>query len=414
MTTPPSASSGKASSTIWTPTFMLLAAAQFVAYSHQGLLTPIIPLFVVYLGYSEATVGLVLAAFATAGFMIRPLMGYFADTRSVRGVFSLGGLLLTLPAFGLMVPSIWVIGLANALRGIGWSAFNTGGNTLLAHIAPPSRRGEAASYGGLFQNVASSLAPPFALWLLALDGARQNFTLVFLFGVATASLVLGLSFFIPGNVGSSHSPAPSSTAGGKSGLGGGFLSQFYDRGVFMPSMLLVCMTLTNPTMAAFVPLYALYRGIPVESVGWYYLAVGLSALIGRFFLGAVSDRFGRGPALVAGFTCVALGPLTMSFASSIGQFVLAGILFSVGLALHQPSALALAIDRSDPQRRGAAMASYSLWYQVGTGTGSAVAGLIAASVGYTAMYLVAILAPLAGLLIVANQWRNLRPASSAG
>src|SRR5215212_6455132 len=104
---------------LWTPAFALTYASMVLGSLHHGLLTPTMPLYVASLGYSELTVGLVLAAFSVTSFTIRPLLGYLADSWSVRGVLGASGLLLGVPAALLSVPLVWTIGAANAVRGIG-------------------------------------------------------------------------------------------------------------------------------------------------------------------------------------------------------------------------------------------------------------------------------------------------------
>jgi len=160
-------------------------------------------------------------------------------------------------------------------------------------------------------------------------------------------------------------------------------------------------------------LYARWLGVEVESISVYYLAVGGAVLLGRFTLRHVADRYGRGRALVGGFACGIVGLLVMATAASLWQLVVAGVVFSIGQALQQPSTLALAIDRANPRRRGAAMASYTLWFQIGAGVGSFGAGALASALGYREMYLVAIAAPVAGLALVASKWRSLRGAADS-
>ncbi len=394
---------------LWTPTFLLTYGAMVLGSAHYGLLTPGLPLYVASLGYSELAVGLVLAAFSVTSFTIRPLLGYLADAWSVRGVLGASGLLLGLPAALFGLPSVWIVGAANAVRGVGWAAFNTGSNTLLAHIAPDARRGEAASWLSLFQDTTLALGPPVALWLLATGGPdSRSFGVLFLVATVAGLLVVGAAWLLPRDVARPTADVarptvpvatPTTTSGG--------LARFYDRGVLLASLLLVCMVLATPSMTAFAPLYARSLGIGLERVSLYYVAVGATVLVGRFTLRHVSDTYGRGPALAAGFGCGIVGLLLMASASSLLGLILGGVAFAVGQSLHQPSALALAIDRANPRRRGAAMASFTLWFQIGSGGGSLAAGALAASTGYPAMYLVATLAPLTGLAIVAAKWRSL-------
>lgn len=376
---------------IWSRTFGLLCVAQMMGYGHQGMMNPIVPLFVVSLGYTEVTVGLVLALFSVTSFTIRPLIGLWADTWSVRGVLGIGGLLLGVGGAALAAPIVWTIGLANAVRGIGWSAHNTGGNTLLAHIAPPARRGEAASFVSVFQNVPASLTPLLAFWLLAMDGSQSNFGVVFGAASLMGFLVLATAWQVP------RDAAPASAKGQPEGSG---FSRLLDRNVLLPGVLLFCLTVIGNTMNAFVPLFARSLGIGVESVGWYYVVLGITQLFGRSLLGQVSDTLGRGAALVGGFLAGAVALGIMAAANSLPMLLLAGVLYALAQSLHQPATMALAMDRADPRRRGAAMASFSLWFQIGNGLGAPLAGLTADLAGYRAMYLLALLGPLSGLLTV--------------
>jgi predicted MFS family arabinose efflux permease len=68
--------------------------------------------------------------------------------------------------------------------------------------------------------------------------------------------------------------------------------------------------------------------------------------------------------------------------------------------------MALAIDRSRPDKRGAAMANYSMAFQMGDGGGALLWGLLIAAVGYQTTYVLAALPAVAGLLILARNWRE--------
>src|SRR5919206_4598188 len=154
---------------MWTSTFVLLCGAQALGFAHNGLLTPALPLYLSGLGSSEFTIGLVLAAFSLTSFLARPFLGRLADAWSVPGVLRAGALLLGCACLGLGVPNAWAVALANGVRGLGWSGLNTGGYTMLAHVAPDRRRAESSSYLSLAQNAPFALAPPLALWLLNND-----------------------------------------------------------------------------------------------------------------------------------------------------------------------------------------------------------------------------------------------------
>src|SRR5574337_525984 len=163
---------------LWTRTFLLLCGAQFLGYAQNAMLAPVLPLYVTQLGGSPLVVGLVLACFAATSVIVRPLVGRWADRWSEAGVMVSGLLFQGASMLFCLFPWVGTAMLANGLRGIGWGGLNTGGYSLLAHIAPEARRGEASGLYSGFQGASSILFPAFALWLL--DVSFGGFAVTFL------------------------------------------------------------------------------------------------------------------------------------------------------------------------------------------------------------------------------------------
>lgn len=407
---PGAATPGEATNTvatsqrIWSRPFVLICLTTMFGYSHSGLLSPIIPLYLYSLGESEFVIGLVLAAFSVTSFTIRPLLGHLTDTWSLRGVLGMGTLLLGLTSVGYTVAFVPLIGLVHGVRGIAWAAFNTGINTLVAHAAPTKRRAEASSYLTLFQNGPSSLSQPLALWILV--WSASNYSLLFLLAAAAgicasvASAQIPFARILPPRQVETVGPMTDPVAAGVAGL--------VDRGVLLATVLLSSLTMVQPAALAFVPLRAREIGIDVDTVAWYFVVVGAASVVGRGTLGRISDRLGRGVSLVAGLSLAMTGMVVLAFATNLAWLMVAAVAYAVGAALHQPATMALAIDRADPRRRGRAMASYSLGFQLGVGGGAVLAGALAEWLGYSAMYLAMLVPPGVGLSIVLLNWRALQ------
>jgi MFS family permease len=376
---------------------------QGLCFIHLGLLSPILPLYLSSLGHTEFVVGLIVASFSVTGFALRPFIGYLADRWSVSGVLAIGGALIGVSGAALLWTWVATLALANALRGVGWAAISVGSNTMVAYIAPPNRRAETASYMNLFQGGISALVPPAGLWLVAQPfGSYQQVLLL----SAGAGLAVALLSWGMGDPAGARSADPAWAASSSSDARG--MDRFFDPGVWLASLMLCCFTFALPAMTTFIPLYGRTLGLSLEAIAWFYVASGATLLLSRAALGEVSDRVGRGPSLAAGFGCVALSLVMVAYASDLLWVVLAGIVHSVGATLHLPTSLALAIDSANPRRRGAAMASYSMWFQVGYGLGAAVAGALAEWAGYRLMFLCTMALPLAGLAAVALHWPTLR------
>jgi len=81
--------------------------------------------------------------------------------------------------------------LLRVLHGIGWGAATTAASTLIADIAPPSRRGEAMGIFGMAANVAMAFGPALSIILLN----SSDFPTLFTVGasIALVSLLLILT-----------------------------------------------------------------------------------------------------------------------------------------------------------------------------------------------------------------------------
>ena len=385
---------------IWSQTFAFLCLTQLLGYAHNALLTPAIPLYVTHLGGSPLVVGLVLAAFATSSVLLRPLIGYWADTWSEASVLASGCLVMSASLLLFFIPVAEIIMLANSLRGIGWAGLNTGGYALLALIAPVMRRGEASGYYSGVQASASILIPAVALWLI--DARIGGFRIVIALSAALAvaggiiSLILGRG--APSRAGHQLSDSP----------GAARFSPFalVEREVLLPSALLFCLNLAYPAVTGFLVLYA--RTIGIENVAWYFVASGSTSLLARPALGRVGDRIARGPSLAAGFVLEIFALLLLAVASGLILVLVSGILFALGNAMGTATTLALAIQRANPQRRGRAMASFSVAYPLSAGVGALLTGSAVEMAGYFWMYLMAAGLGTAGLLATFTNWASLK------
>jgi len=400
---PAQASPDKSRTAIWTPSFAAVCVAIFLAYAHNGLLTPTIPLYLHGLGASEGLIGLALAAFSITAVCVRPFIGYWTDAWSAIGMAGLGLMILGTTSLIFMLPLIAVIAGANALRGVGWAGTNTGTNTLVAHIAPPARRGEASGYYSMFQSGAAAMLPLGALWLVG--AFSSGYVLVFAaaaaFGLAGAAVTRLIAHW-PDQALPQASPVP----------GGLRLATLIDRQVIPVTLIQIVLSMGQSAASSFIPLFAQRLGLDLKDVGWYFVAGGVVSVIGRGPLGRLSDRFGRGPSIAAGFLAIAVAFLLLSTASSLPALIAAGVVYSFGFAGAYAAVLALAFDRANPARRGTAMATFSLGTQLGLGLGATIWGGLIELLGYSSMYLVAMGSAVLGMTgtLLMTRLRHAKPS----
>src|SRR5712692_10164507 len=103
---PPDPSGANAGERLWTRPFIQVCLGGFLSYASQAPIMPIIALWVVHLGGSAATVGLVAAAFSAPSFLLRPFIGRLCDTWSARGVFAAGCLISGAGSLLILVPNM--------------------------------------------------------------------------------------------------------------------------------------------------------------------------------------------------------------------------------------------------------------------------------------------------------------------
>ena len=379
------------SQTLWTRTFILLCCAQFFGSSQHALLQPTFPLYITSLGGTPFQVGLVLACFAVTSVVFRPLIGAWADRWSEPGVSFCGLSLLSAAVFICFIPCTEATMFANALRGLGWAAMSAAGYSMLAQSAPPTRRGEASGYYSAVQASGTILLPALALWLI--DHPLGGFNLVFAVAIALAATGACMSALLarcaPIKV------RPAETAG--SAPWWREVLNVLDREIILASVLSFFSHVTFPAVASFLVLYA--REIGVDNIGWFYAVSGATSILARPLLGKVSDDIGRRRALLACFVLEAIALLLLAYASELITLMISGMLYMVGLAMSSSTTLAIAMEQAKPERRGRAMATFSIALPLSNGVGALLCGSLVQGFGFFWMYAISAAIAAAGLLV---------------
>jgi MFS family permease len=385
---------------IWTRTFIILCAVEFLGYAQHFVLQPTFPLYITYLGGSPFIVGLVIASFGVASVLSRPVIGYWADRWSETGVLILGLLIQALTISLCLIPYVSMTMFANGLRGIGWSGMTTGGYTLLATSAPAARRGEASGYYGGVQSCATILFPAVALWII--DAPFGGFNSAFLLAMGLAFAGAGAAAALSRQV--AHAPRRRETD--RSEPWWRDIVSVFDRNILLAAALLFTSHLSLPCLTSFAVLYA--RELGIGQFAWFFVVTGVTSVLARPLLGRMSDKIGCGRSLVTAFTLESVALLMLPFVSSLLGMMACGALYFMGSAIGSARLLALAMERAPAERRGRAMASFSVAFPLSNGMGALVNGLVVDLAGYAWMYAIAGAFCATGLLLTAGNWSRLK------
>jgi len=161
-----------------------------------------------------------------------------------------------------------------------------------------------------------------------------------------------------------------------------------------------------PAATSFLVLYA--REIGIGNLGWYFVVSGATSLLSRPLLGRASDRIGRGRSLAAAFALQVVALSLLVTASGLTGLMISGVLYMLGAAIGGSTILALAVERANPQRRGRAMATFSVAFPLSAGVGALLTGGAVEIAGYFWMYLIVAGLLTSGLVLTLANWSSLK------
>lgn len=377
-----------------TVSFAALLVVTFLVFAQNFVVQAVLPLLVVDLGGDAALVGIIVAIYSFPSMVLRPFIGRFADERGLHPTWSAGTLLLALCAVLYTIPSVIAVAANRLLHGAAWAAFNTGGHGSFARSAPSDRRGQASSVYNLVIAVAQLALPGLGIVIATTYG----FTAAFVLSAAVALIAFALIRLGPVP---RLAPIPRATQASDR------RQALIERGAVLPMLFEALFTAAVPLYFSFLPLFAIRHGIPIADIAIFFPIYGTVFLIARSLFAPWSDRLGRRFLLAFSIVFAVCGLAIGAIAQDLPTIILSGSLFAIGPALETPASMALAIDRSDPSRSGAAMATYSLGYQMGLGVGAALFGFAIAAFDFGIAFAIAVALQVVLAVVLVANWRDL-------
>lgn len=381
----------QARSSLLSRDMVLLCLAQAAGYGASAFLAPLLPLYLVSRGHTESFVGLVLAAFNVASFPSRPVWGVVSDRGHLRGGLTVSGLLVGTAYLGYLVPNAVFIFLVRMVQGVGWGGVNVVGSAWAALLAPATRRAEALGWYTMAQRTGTALGPISALWILD----KFGFEPAFLIGAGVAYMIAVAAFLTRPAASAERAPAQSRGSG---------LRSVIEPGALLGAALITLMSSTGPAMNAYMPLY--FRNLGLSHIELYYVAYGITGIACRPIIGTFADRVGRMQAISLGFGLQLVGVTLLALSADFPGIVAGMMVHTIGYAISEPSLYALGIDGSPGNRRGAAMATITMAFQLGGGIGFTLSGFLFEFVGYREAYTVLLLPVSSALLVSLWVWRQ--------
>jgi predicted MFS family arabinose efflux permease len=379
------------------------------------LLLSVTPMLAAASGASGAGAGLVTGLPMLASVLAEGAAPALMARLGGRGVLAAGGVLLGVPALGLLwsgsLGALLAVGLIRGL-GFGFSVVVTG--ALVAELVPADRRGEGTGLAGLVSCGPAVLALPSGVWL----AQHYGYGLVTLAAAAAALAPLVVLAGLPGRTrradrtrraGSDrHQAAPAPVQDGAPlTLRDGLRQPALRR----TSLIFAATTVSAGVVVAFLPLAS---GASGQSAAAGLFAQAVTAALGRWWGGRLGDRRGHASLLIPGLLLSVAGMALVAAAglTSTGAWlpITAMAIFGTGFGVIQNATFAMMIGCVPASGYGAASALWNLAYDAGYGAGPAVLGLLAARAGYGAAFAATVVIMLGA---VRPSWRERRASRSA-
>jgi len=365
--------------------FVMVTLSTFAYFMALGALLPTLPRYVEDgLGGDSVAVGVVVGAFAISAALLRPFAGRIGDTRGRRVLVIGGSLVMGLSVLAYtVVDSIPVLIGLRLLTGAGEAAMWVGAATAIQDMAPDERRGEAASYFSV------SLYAGLAFGPMVGEAVRGEwgFDAVWMFAGCCGLVACLFGWGTPKDV--PREPQP---------------FRLLHPAAFGPGSILLLGMLPFICFATFIPLYGPEIGI--DDVGPLLLAYGVLVLVIRVFGAKLPDRLGWQRASSAALAVLALGGFVLGLWGSDPGVWLAVVALAIGMSLLFPALFSATVASVDESERGQAVGTFSLAFDLSSGLGPAVLGVVVAVAGYGGAFVAAGVSAVAGLALVTRVGRR--------
>jgi MFS family permease len=354
----------------------------FSYFISVGALIPTLPRFIEGpLGGDDVAVGVGIAAFSIAAVLSRPFIGRISDERGRRVLMVWGGVTIGLSTLlYVLAESLVPLIVLRFIAGIGEAAFYVGAAAVINDLAPDHRRGEAFSYFSLALFGGLAIGPVIGESMLDIGGYDLTWIVA-----GVAALAAGLiGWRIPDTRPAVHgdeAPLRPNRVVHPAGL--------------MPGLVLASSIIGLAGFNSFVPLYAITIGMP-GSRSVFLLSAAI-ILTMRFFGARIPDRFGARRTVCVALILTGIGLTIMGWWAAPAGLFAGAVLYSIGHAFTFPALMTMAVGNAPPSERGAAVGTFTAFFDLAYGGGAVLLGVVAHIFGYNGVFVGSAISATIGL-----------------
>lgn len=355
----------------WNKRFVSCLALQALYMLSFNMVTPLIAQYVVSLGESAATAGLIAGLFSFLALLFRPLVGYAAD-RVDKKLFLEVGILagfLSLIGYGFS-QTAFLVAVFRVPHAFALCVQTTIITVLSIEFVPSDRAAEAVGYVSVASMVGMTLGPSLGVLLV------QVFNHQFSFFLAAGVMLTGsmLAIILP------KSPPPRKWGDRIT------LTECVDMKTLPLSVIVASFAYCAGLTTSFMVLVGEERGV-VGAAAVFFCVASFGMVLVRPATGRYAD--GHGVKLLGwvAFSSETLCMATVALTSSFAGIVAAAVFRVFGQGIGQSSLQGQALKDAPAENRGRASSTFYIGVDCGQGMGAIAGGCLAHSFGgYSASY----------------------------
>ncbi|MGD9797280.1 MAG: MFS transporter, partial [Acidimicrobiia bacterium] len=363
-----------------TGSFAVITLAALAYFTAIGMSLPTLPRMVEDdLSGGGLAVGVTAGALAVTAALLRPWVGRTGD-RSGRQVLVVGGgtvAAVALLGHGLAADVPQLV-LARLVMGGGEAMFFVGAATAVQDLAPDARRGEAASYFSVAIWGGTGIGPFLAEVLRDAHGTDAVWWTAA--ALCAIGALLGLAV-PPGGSGQ----APTST-------------RLVHPAALAPGVVLLLAVTGLGAFQTFVALHV--DDLGMHDAAGVFLLYSAVVLVVRVAGARAADVFGGRRVAGAGIALGAVGLALIALATTPAGLYAGTAVMALGLAPVYPALFSLVIGATPDNERTAAVATFTLFFDLSQGLGLPLLGLVAALGGERAAFGAGAVVEVAGVLLL--------------
>jgi len=366
----------ESSQSLWSRDFVINLLVAHLLLAGFFSLFMVVPGFIDKLGGKEWEIGVIIATFGLAGVIFRPMAGKWILKSGPKRVIMVGILIFVgTTVLYIPLPSEWWIVPVRMAQGVGLAIAPVATSTVVANLAPESRRGEGMSYMGNSISIAQLYAPPIGFFI----ADSFSFSLAFI----VASAVALVSFFVCLTMSDSRTRMPITPQNENEMSDAPFIS----RAAIFPTLIFLTYAFTMAPVSTFLPMLSDVRELGVNP-GFYFTILSGMTMLTTLVSGRIADKFGRSAVIIPGLTLVSVAMFMLSGSFTSGMFFGAAFFHGVGYGLIYPGINSLVIDRVPANERGSAIGTLQQAWDIGASGGNFIVGPIIGALGVGSAFVV--------------------------